>query len=193
MFTGIIEQTTEVVARQGHALGVARPHDWEDVNIGESIAVHGVCLTVTALTDDAMHFDVADTTLGRTTLGALNKGDRVHLERALPLGGRLDGHIVQGHVDAIAEIVDVEERDGERRLTIRAPQDLRRFIAPRGSVTLDGVALTVADVHGDVFTVAVIPHTASTTTLGQAARGAHVNIETDVIARYVHSLLPHVG
>jgi riboflavin synthase len=156
---------------------------------GESVAVQGVCLTVAAVSKDGFAADVIPETLSRTTLGAAARGTRVNLERSLRLSDRLGGHLVQGHVDGTARVLSVSRRRGEHRLRVEAPAALRRYLAPKGSVALDGVSLTIAAADGAAFEVALIPETLSRTTLGDAAAGDRLNVEVDLLARYLDRLL----
>lgn len=184
MFTGIVEELGTVVSRSGPRLRIAASTVLDDVELGASIAVNGTCLTVVGWGEDWWEADVVEETFARTCLGALQLGDRVNLERPVRLADRLGGHLVQGHVDAVGVIVDPAP---DLRVTV--PGDLLRYIVHKGSVTVDGISLTVAGVQADGFTVAVIPHTAEVTTLGHKGPGDPVNIELDVIAKYVESLL----
>lgn len=197
MFTGIVEEIGEVLAVDG-AAGSARitvrgPVVTADAAHGDSIAVAGVCLTVTGdVVAGAFTADVMRETLDRTTLGRLRAGDPVNLERAVPAAGRLGGHVVQGHVDGVGRVV--ERTPGERWETVRiaVPPRLARYVAEKGSVAVDGVSLTVASVDDGAeptFTVGLIPTTLQATTLGRAPVGAEVNIEVDVIAKYVARLV----
>jgi riboflavin synthase len=156
----------------------------EDAKLGDSIAVDGCCLTVVALGDGWWEADVSDETRKRTTVGDRLPGDRVNLERPVRAQDRLGGHIVQGHVDGVGEIVEPAPD-----LRVRMPRELLRYVVEKGSVTVDGVSLTVVDVLDDGFTVAVIPHTAAVTTLGRKGPGDHVNLEVDVTVKYVERLL----
>lgn len=188
MFTGIVEELGTVLAIE-HQGGVARVRIGatdvlEGAKLGDSTAVDGCCLTVVALGDGWWEADVSDETLRRTTLGARRVGDRVNLERPLLVTDRLGGHIVQGHVDAVGEVV-VPVPD----LHVRMPDDLRRYVIEKGSITVDGISLTVVQPTDDGFTVAVIPHTAEVTTLGAKAPGDTVNLEVDLIAKYTERLL----
>jgi riboflavin synthase len=186
MFTGIVEELGRVAARDGSRLRVEARRVLDDVELGASIAVNGCCLTVVAWDGDAGWWDadVSDETYARTALGALEPGDPVNLERPVRLSDRLGGHLVQGHVDAVGEIVRPVPD-----LQVRMPHDLLRYVVEKGSITVDGVSLTVVDVLGDGFTVAVIPHTAEVTTLGAKGPGEAVNLEVDVTAKYVERLL----
>ncbi|MCU1373700.1 MAG: riboflavin synthase alpha chain [Actinomycetia bacterium] len=183
MFTGIVEELGTVVSRQGPKLRLAATTVLDDVEMGASIAVNGTCLTVVAWGDGWWEADVVDETFDRTSLGALQAGDRVNLERPVRLMDRLGGHIVQGHVDAVGTIVT-----GPPDLRIATGAGLLRYVVEKGSITIDGISLTVAAVHPDGFSVAIIPHTAEVTTLGVKGPGDPVNLELDIIAKYVESL-----
>ena len=193
MFTGIVEELGEVRgAPDGEParLVVAADATLADAAIGASLAVNGVCLTVVAHDDATATFDVAPETLARTTLGRLRAGDPVNLERPMRLSDRLGGHLVQGHVDGIGTVrARTADGDGSMRLAVDAPAPLLRHIVEKGSVTVDGVSLTVTDVDDASFGVALIPHTLAVTTLGSRPPGATVNLETDVVAKYVDRLL----
>jgi len=184
VFTGIVEELGTVESRDGARLRIAATTVLEDVQMGASIAVNGTCLTVVAWGDGWWEADVVDETYSRTALGALQAGDRVNLERPVRLADRLGGHLVQGHVDAVGTIV---EPAPDLRISM-APDGLR-YIVEKGSITVDGTSLTVAAVHDDGFSVAVIPHTCEVTTLGRKGPGEPVNLELDVVAKYVESLL----
>lgn len=184
MFTGIVEELGTVISREGPKLRLRATTVLDDVELGASIAVNGTCLTVVAWGDDWWEADVVDETYARTSLGALQPGDPVNLERPVRLADRLGGHLVQGHVDAVGTIVTAAPD-----LRIRMPEDLLRYVVHKGSITIDGTSLTVAAVHDDGFSVAIIPHTAAVTTLGHKGPGDPVNLELDVIAKYVESLL----
>jgi riboflavin synthase len=197
MFTGIVEELGTVLSRQGPKLRTACSLVLQDVSLGASIAVNGCCLTVVDWgSDDAdagcaqpswWEADVTDESYARTALGSLRAGDPVNLERPVRLTDRLGGHLVQGHVDGVGEIIDPAPQ-----LRVRLSGDQRgllRYVVDKGSVTVDGVSLTVVDVLDDGFTVAVIPHTAAVTTLGSKGPGDPVNLEVDVTAKYVERLL----
>src|SRR3989338_2249848 len=156
MFTGIIEATAEVLAWDGSSLVLSRPASFDDIKIGSSICVQGVCLSVTKFDKNSLHFSVVPETIRRSTLGSFTKGQRVNLERGMKADSRLDGHIVQGHVEATAEAVEMEN---EKLLTFKVPSSLLPRIVPKGSIALDGVSLTVASMDSDRITVALIPHT----------------------------------
>jgi riboflavin synthase len=184
MFTGIVEELGAVDAVTGSRVRIAADLVTEDAKLGDSIAVDGCCLTVVALGDGWWEADVSDETRKRTTVGDRHPGDRVNLERPVRAQDRLGGHIVQGHVDGVGEIVEPAPD-----LRVRMPRELLRYVVEKGSVTVDGVSLTVVDVLDDGFTVAVIPHTAAVTTLGRKGPGDHVNLEVDVTVKYVERLL----
>lgn len=192
MFTGIITDVGEIVAveERGSArhLTVACSYPADSLPLGASVCHMGICLTVTSLTPGPERtlftIDASGETLARTTLGGWAAGKAVNLERSLRIGDELGGHIVTGHVDGVAEIVSREDRDGTAWFVFRAPRDLAKFIAEKGSVALDGTSLTVNGVDGDTFTVTMIPHTLAVTTWGAARAGDRVNIEVDMMARY---------
>ena len=188
MFTGIIEELGQIRSFRGATLRIGAEIVLEDASIGDSIAVNGCCLTVTAMgrDDDGgwWEADVSHETLRRTNLGDSGPGTVVNLERPVRATDRLGGHIVQGHVDAVGEVVE-----SVPDLRVRVPRDLLRYLVVKGSVTVDGVSLTVVDVLDDGFTVAVIPHTAAVTTLGRKGTGDPVNLEVDVTVKYVERLL----
>ncbi|CAN5425854.1 riboflavin synthase [soil metagenome] len=188
MFTGIVEELGTVVSRQGAKLRLGAALVLEDIELGASISVSGTCLTVVAWGDDWWEADVVDETYDRTCLGALQEGDRVNLERPVRLADRLGGHIVQGHVDAVGTIAT-----GAPDLRITTEPALLRYVVEKGSITIDGISLTVASVHPDGFSVAIIPHTSEVTTLGTKGPGDPVNLELDVIAKYVESLLAPIS
>jgi riboflavin synthase len=186
MFTGIVEEIGHVVSRDGSRLVVRCPIAASDAAIGDSVSVDGVCLTVVALDGDELSFDISQETRDRTSLGALRPGSAVNVERPATLVSRLGGHLVQGHVDGIAQVSAVRpEAAGGTRLSVRLPGNLLRFVVEKGSITLDGVSLTVAALRGDVVDVALIPHTLAATTLGAIATGDPMNVEVDVVAKYV--------
>jgi riboflavin synthase len=186
MFTGIVEELGTVVARDGQRLRIGARTVLEDVAMGASIAVNGCCLTVVGWDAEEGWWDadVVDETYARTSLGALEPGHRVNLERPVRLTDRLGGHLVQGHVDGVGEIVTAAPD-----LCVRTDPALLRYVVEKGSITVDGTSLTVVDVGTDRFTVAVIPHTMEVTTLGRKGPGEPVNLEVDVTAKYVERLL----
>jgi len=191
MFTGLIEAVAEILEVTPQGLTTTRPVSFLDVKGGSSIAVSGVCLTLTALDAQSLSFDVIEETWKRTTLGSLQKGDCVNLERALPLDSRLEGHFVQGHVDAVGEVRSVEGVGGVEgvKVKIAYPSQLRGLIVEKGSIAIDGVSLTVAHVDAETFSIALIPATLKQTTLGTLREGASVNLETDILGKYVQSMV----
>lgn len=193
MFTGIIEEVGHVKSLQRGAksfvLEVEASKVLEGIQIGDSIATNGVCLTVTNLTGTGFTADVMPETVSRTALGDLTAGSPVNLERALALQTRLGGHIVSGHIDGTGYITDLRQDDTALWLTVTCDSKLLRYIIEKGSVTLQGVSLTVARVDERSFAVSLIPHTQAATTLHQARLGDRVNIENDIIAKYVEKLL----
>ena len=195
MFTGIVEELGTVRAVVPNAAGarieIAATTVLADAEVGASIAVDGCCLTVVALGDGWWAADAVEETLRRTCLGALHPGDRVNLERPVRLADRLGGHLVQGHVDAVGEVLErAQLPDGSARVRIGAPPTVLRYVVEKGSIAVDGVSLTVAEVDDEGFGVALIPHTLAVTTLGIKQPGELVNLEADVIAKYVERLLP---
>ena len=189
MFTGIVEEVGRVRSVGNGRMEIAAEKVTEGTAIGDSIAVNGVCLTVTALTRGGFTADVMPVTLAHSSLGSLRAGDGVNLERALTLSSRLGGHIVSGHIDGVGRVKSVEAKENARILRIEAVPPLLRYIVPRGSVALDGVSLTVAEVDDKGFSVSLIPHTRQATALDGKTAGAFVNIENDVIGKYVDKLL----
>lgn len=195
MFTGIITDTGEVraIEKRGDThIVIATHYDVATVAIGASIACSGVCLTVVDKgnsQDRWFSVTASGETLSKTTVGSWKSGDPVNLERPLRLGDELGGHIVAGHVDGVAELVQLKSEGESLRMVFDAPEDLARFIAPKGSVALDGVSLTVNEVEGNRFGVNIIPHTAKVTSLGRLKRGARVNLEADLLGRYVARLV----
>lgn len=184
MFTGIVEELGRVRERHGGRLVFEAPLVSEDARVGDSIAVNGCCLTVTATGDGWWAADAVDETLSRTNLDRLAPGDPVNLERPVRLSDRLGGHLVQGHVDAVGTILEPAPA-----LRVSAPAAVLRYVVEKGSITVDGVSLTVVDVTADSFSAAIVPHTARVTTLGHRGPGEPVNLEIDVIAKYTERLL----
>jgi riboflavin synthase len=194
MFTGIITDQGEVLALQQDGdltARIATGYDVSGIDIGASIACDGVCLTVVALGREPrpwFEVQVSAESVSKTNLGGWSVGRLINLERALRVGDELGGHIVSGHVDGVAEIVEMRDEGDSTRFTFRAPEALARFIAPKGSVALNGTSLTVNEVEGAVFGVNIIPHTKAVTTWGEARAGDRVNLEIDTLARYVARL-----
>jgi riboflavin synthase len=190
MFTGIVEELGAVEAVDGGRLEIMCDTVSDDSGIGASVAVNGVCLTVVRRTPEGLAFDLSEETIARSSLSRLAPGATVNLERPVSLAARLGGHIVQGHVDGVGSVAAVELDDvGGARMRITVPHELRRYTVEKGSITVDGVSLTVAELHDDGVTIALIPHTLEATTLGAAAPGDPVNIEVDVLAKYVERLV----
>ena len=184
MFTGIVEELGTLVSRRDARIRIGAALVLEDASLGDSIAVNGCCLTVVARGDEWWEADLSPETLERTGLVDLVGGDRVNLERPLRLADRLGGHLVQGHVDATAEVLAPVPD-----LRVSVPEGLGRYLVAKGSITVDGVSLTVAELDDTSFTVAVIPHTSEVTNLGGRRVGDRVNLEVDVVAKYVESML----
>lgn len=184
MFTGIVEELGTIEYLNGSRLRVAAGVVLEDVTLGASIAVNGCCLTVVEWGSDSFDADLSEETLERTSLKSLSAGDPVNLERPVRLDDRLGGHLVQGHVDAVGHVVVPAPN-----LQVSMPPELLRYVVEKGSVTIDGVSLTVVEVLADGFTVALIPHTCDVTTFGTHVAGDLVNLEVDVMAKYAESLL----
>ncbi|MFE4694224.1 riboflavin synthase [Streptomyces sp. NPDC056749] len=195
MFTGIVEELGEVTAVEklddASRFRLRGPVVTEGAKHGDSIAVNGVCLTVVDLGENEFTADVMAETLDRSSLGALAPGSRVNLERPMALGGRLGGHIVQGHVDGTGHIVERKVSENWELVTVSLPGGLTRYVVEKGSITVDGVSLTVVDAGPDFFTISLIPTTLALTTLGIKEPGDPVNLEVDVLAKYVERLLAH--
>jgi riboflavin synthase len=192
VFTGLIAEMGVVEGVEAEAGGARlriRTVLAGELSAGESVAVNGACLTAAAVDGEVFEADVMNQTLEHTSLGPLRAGDRVNLELPLRAGDRLGGHLVQGHVDGTGEVASVTEDGFARRLVIEVPESLRRYVVERGSVTVDGVSLTVSALTDSGFEVSLIPETLERTTLGEASEGTRVNLELDVIARYVERLV----
>lgn len=191
MFTGIVTDIGEVreLERKGDLRArIETRYDTDSIDIGASIACSGVCLTVVRLGPDWFDVEISAETLDKTTIGGWEPGTRINLERALKVGDELGGHIVSGHVDGLAKIVEMRPEGDSVRYTFEAPDDLAKFIAPKGSIALDGTSLTVNEVNGARFGVNLIPHTQEVTTWGRSKVGDSVNLEIDTLARYVARL-----
>ena len=194
MFTGLIEETGEVLglASQpggGVRLSLRAKRIAPEAQLGESVAVNGCCLTVAAMEGDTLYFDLLQETLARTSLSGAVAGSRVNLERALAVGGRLGGHFVQGHVDGTAEILLIEPKGADVRLEISLPPEGAGYLVAKGSIAVDGISLTVSDLHKDRFVLWIIPHTILMTNLGERKAGQRVNLEYDLLAKYVERQL----
>jgi len=193
MFTGLVEGIGEVVSSaanaEGMVLSVDLGPDAGDASVGDSVALSGVCCTVTRIDGPVRDFVLSHETLRRTWLGQLEAGQRVNIEKPMRSGDAFGGHLVQGHVDAVGEVLAPVDPQQGGELWVRIPEDLLHYVVVKGSITLDGISLTVADLKGDRIMVAVIPHTAQVTTLGRAAAGAPMNVEVDILAKYVERML----
>jgi riboflavin synthase len=189
MFTGIVEELGRVAGLGDARLTVDCEVAVLDSPVGASVAVNGVCLTVVEHAEARLAFDISEETFDRTTLARLAPGDGVNLERPVSLATRMGGHMVQGHVDGVGTVARVEPQEGGVTLWITLPDGLERYVVEKGSITVDGVSLTVTAVDGDGFGVALIPHTLAVTTFGSVRAGDGVNLEVDVLAKYVERLL----
>ena len=194
MFTGLIREVGRVLSREGSADGVRltieAPQTAAETQVGDSIAINGVCLTVVAVAGDSFAFDAVPETLDRSSLGTLDHGSRVNLEPALRAGEALGGHYVQGHVDGVGAVRSVEPEGDGKRIWFDAAPELLRYVVEKGSIAVQGTSLTVAAVDDTGFAVALIPHTLEVTTLGELEPEDPVNLEADVLAKYVEKLLP---
>lgn len=193
MFTGLIEEVGSVLGihptDRGTQLQIVAPHVAKQTRIGDSIAVNGCCLTVMAHHDEQIDFDLLDETLGCTNLKNLRRGGRINLERAIAVGARLGGHFVQGHVDCAARILSSEEPGADQRIEVELPAEFAHYVASKGSIAVNGISLTVAEVSERSFAVWIIPHTKSQTNLDTARAGDLVNLEFDLIAKYLERML----
>ena len=197
MFTGLIEETGSVLwiraADRGTQLRLSAPRIAGDVHTGDSIAVNGCCVTVASHRDEQMTFDLLEETVARTNLGALKPDSMVNLERALAADARLGGHFVQGHIDCTASIVDFAESESDSRLEIVLPEDRARYVAEKGSIAVNGISLTIAELKPASFVTWIIPHTRRYTNLKSAQSGDLVNLEFDILAKYVERMLAAPG
>jgi riboflavin synthase len=193
VFTGIVREVGRVVRVEGGddglSIQVEAPRTAEGLSVGDSVSVAGVCLTAETVDHGAIRFHAVPETLARTTLARLAPGDQVNVEPALRAGEPLGGHIVQGHVDDVGTVASLEREGDGARLEIGAAESIVRYCVEKGSITVDGVSLTVAGVDGATFSIALVPHTLAATTLGRLQPGAPVNLEVDVLAKYVERLL----
>ena len=190
MFTGLVREVGTVTSMVDGRLTIDAPETSQGVQLGDSIAIDGVCLTVVACDDSSLSFDAVPETLARTALGTLDQGSRVNLEPALRAGDALGGHYVQGHVDGVGAVQSVVAEGEGRRVRFEAPAELLKYVVAKGSIAVQGTSLTVAAVDEAGFEVALIPHTLQATTLGELEPEQPVNLETDVLAKYVEKLLP---
>lgn len=192
MFTGIVEATGRVVGRKetddGLRLRVAAPFA-DELEHGQSISVSGACLTVETNDHDSFSLFCSQETVEKTYLGTLSQGDVVNLERAMPADGRFDGHVVQGHVDGTVRITDIERVGEDWEFSFSLPESFHRYVVPKGSITVDGISLTVADLRENEFSVAIIPATYNITSLSEKSVGDPVHLEVDIIAKYVESMV----
>jgi riboflavin synthase len=193
MFTGLVEEVGTLLSVRHSAgesrLAVRAPRVGPGGALGDSVCINGVCLTVVARSEGRLEFEAVAETLRRSNLGELRAGDRVNLERALGAGGRFGGHIVQGHVDAIGRVTRIVPEANSHLVTVEAPPEVMRYVVEKGSIALDGISLTVAAVAGPTLTVAIIPHTWAQTTLADRKPGDRMNLEVDILAKYVERLL----
>jgi riboflavin synthase len=193
MFTGIVEEPG-TVKQAGSRLSIACARVLEDLTIGASIAVNGVCLTAVEVRPDGFSADLAPETLERSNLGDLKPGDGVNLERPITLAARLSGHIMQGHVDGTGVLEELRElEDGNRELLVRIPEALDRYLVYKGSIAIDGISLTIADINDRLLRVAIIPHTYAATNLATRRPGDRLNVECDILAKHVEKLLAHIS
>ena len=193
MFTGLIEEVGKVVAARatdhGTKLEIAAPRTAREARTGESIAVNGCCLTLTSRRGDRLSFDLLEETIARTNLKKLRQNSRLNLERALRADGRLGGHFVQGHVDCVSRIIAFDAKGADVRLEVKLPERFAHYVASKGSIALDGISLTVAEVHPKSFVVWIIPYTKRHTSLDRAKTGDLVNVEFDILAKYVETMV----
>ncbi len=194
MFTGIIEEKGTLlrkkrVSERAVTLTIKAEHILSDMNIGDSIAINGICLTVTRFSDHSFEVDVMPETIKATSLNATQEGDFVNLERAMAANGRFGGHFVSGHVDTTAEIVHKAQQENAIYFRIKLPANYKSLLLPKGSITIDGISLTIFDVEDSTVTISIIPHTSAQTTLGTREVGDFVNIECDMLAKHVQHLL----
>ncbi|MEI0562797.1 riboflavin synthase [Brachyspira pulli] len=189
MFTGIVEEIGTVKSVQSKVITIEASKIFDDLHLGDSVAVNGTCLTVSSFDNKIFNADVTQETLNRTNLGSLKNGSKVNLERAMTLIGRFGGHIVSGHIDGVGSIKSMKKDDNSIILTIEVPKHLMKYIVEKGSVAVDGISLTVASLTDNTFSIAVIPHTLKETVLYYKKEGDKVNIENDVIGKYVERLL----
>jgi riboflavin synthase len=196
MFTGLVEEIGECVSLERAAdtnrLTILAPRLSRQIRAGESVAVNGACLTVATQKARLLHFDLLQETLSRTNLGDLRPRSKVNLERPLQADGRLGGHFVQGHVDCTVRVLAFEEQRGELKITVELPRRFSVYVVSKGSICLNGVSLTVAELTGKSFAVWIIPHTRQATNLGELVEGSRVNLEFDILAKYIERLLGKV-
>jgi len=193
MFTGIVEEKGTIKAikkgTKSSVLTIQGNVIFSDLKLGDSVAVNGVCLTVSAFTESTFMADVMFETLKRSSIGDLKAGSHVNLERAMPANGRFGGHIVSGHIDGTGTISAIKKEDNAILYTIKTPENIMKYIVEKGSIAIDGISLTIAGIGADNFTVSIIPHTAKETILSEKAIGDTVNLENDIIGKYVEKLM----
>lgn len=193
MFTGIVEEIGKIESikkgAKSSTLTVSGHLIFTDLNLGDSVSVNGVCLTVASLTENSFTADVMHETLNRSSLGHLKTGSAVNLERAMAANGRFGGHVVSGHIDGTGQISKIKKDDNAIWYTIRANSAIMRYIVHKGSIAIDGISLTIAEVSGEDFSVSIIPHTAKSTILSEKSVGSVVNLENDLIGKYVEKLM----
>ncbi|GAB6137425.1 riboflavin synthase [Halanaerobaculum tunisiense] len=193
MFTGIVEELGEVTrikrGSKSIELVIAADKILEDIQLGDSIATNGVCLTVTEFNEQQFSVDVMPETMRKSSLGDLKVGDNVNLERALQVGDRLGGHLVSGHIDGVGEIVGYTKEDNALLVTIKPEAELLKYVIPKGSIAIDGISLTIAQLEEPTFAVSIIPHTAQVTVLGNKDVGDQVNLEADMIGKYIERMM----
>jgi riboflavin synthase len=193
MFTGIIEEVGTIRRREGCDLSVAAKVVLDDVQLGDSIAINGACMTVVRFTRDEFLVQVSPESYARTTLGDLKAGDEVNLERAMALGDRFGGHVVQGHVDAVGRVEHVQQQGDFSLWTFSTPEEVSKYLVPKGSITINGISLTVVDPQKNTFDVAIIPKTLQETTLRSMRPGDSINLEADIFSKHVLHYMTQVG
>ncbi len=193
MFTGIIKEIGKIteVHKEGSltVFTIFAPKTLEGKKIGESIAVNGVCVTIVSIKNDEFKCEIMEESASKSNLGELSKNDGVNLEPAIKLAQSLDGHLVQGHVDTTTKIKKIKESDSQTKITFELPKEIEKYISLKGSITINGVSLTICDLKDETFSVALIPHTLKTTNLGNLEKEDKVNLEVDIIARYLERLI----
>jgi riboflavin synthase len=197
MFTGLIEEIGQLksIKRNGDSmrLSIAAQKIMDDLSVGDSVAVNGICLTVTDFAGGVFSADVMQETMNRTSLNGLTTGSKVNLERAMAAGGRFGGHFVSGHIDGVATLIEKKSQDNAVILKFTIGAELLKYLVPKGSITIDGISLTIVRLGTAEFTVSVIPHTLAETTLGECRLGDLVNIEVDMLAKYIERILSGIG
>lgn len=189
MFTGIVEETGKIKAITNSSICISASKVLEDTKIGDSIAVNGVCLTVTDLKQNEFNADISQETLKVTALSELKSGSNVNLERALTLSSRLGGHIVSGHIDTVGKIYSISQEKEFYNISIEFPSEFKKYVVKKGSITINGISLTIAEENENIVTIAIIPHTYNNTALKDLKTGSNVNIEFDILAKYVEKNL----